>query len=167
MREARRTRGIVEFVPQVGDFVAVDEPLFVLYGGATTIDDQAPRPSVAFGPERTMEQDPLFSFRIMVDIALKALSPAINDPTTGVLALDQIHRLLRSVGRRRLRGEVLTDGLGNAARDLPHAELGRLRPCLVHGDPALRRQQRADRAAPARAAREPRRVAAAPSAPGR
>jgi Predicted membrane protein len=47
-----------------------------------------------------MEQDPLFSFRIMVDIALKALSPAINDPTTGTLAIDQIHRLLRVVGRR-------------------------------------------------------------------
>ena len=50
-----------------------------------------------------MEQDPLFGFRIIVDIALKALSPAINDPTTGVLALDQIHRLLRVVGKRRLR----------------------------------------------------------------
>jgi uncharacterized membrane protein len=60
-----------------------------------------------------MEQDPLFSFRILADIGLKALSPAINDPTTGVLAIDQIHRLLRSVGRRRLRGEVLADGLGN------------------------------------------------------
>jgi uncharacterized membrane protein len=113
MREARRTRGVVEFVPHVGDFLAADEPLFRLYGGATAIDDAKLRASVAFGPERTMEQDPLFSFRILVDIALKALSPAINDPTTGVLAIDQIHRLLRSVGRRRLRGEVLTDGLGN------------------------------------------------------
>jgi len=112
MYEARRTRGVVEFIPHVGDFLAVDEPLFVLYGGATGIDDRKLREAVAFGPERTMEQDPLFSFRIMVDIALKALSPAINDPTTGTLAVDQIHRLLRVVGRRRLRGELLTDGLG-------------------------------------------------------
>ena len=37
----------------------------------------------------------MFAFRIIVDIALKALSPAINDPTTAVLALDQVHRLLR------------------------------------------------------------------------
>ena len=43
-----------------------------------------------------MEQDPLFAFRIIADIGLKALSPAINDPTTGVLALDQLHRLLRA-----------------------------------------------------------------------
>ena len=46
-----------------------------------------------------MEQDPRFAFRILVDIANKALSPGINDPTTAVLALDQIHRLLMYVGR--------------------------------------------------------------------
>jgi uncharacterized membrane protein len=50
----------------------------------------------------------------MVDVALKALSPAINDPTTAVLALDQIHRLLRAIGRRRLRGETIHDSLGRA-----------------------------------------------------
>jgi uncharacterized membrane protein len=59
-----------------------------------------------------MEQDPLFAFRILADIALKALSPAINDPTTAVLALDQIHRLLRVVGRRQLRGETIRDQKG-------------------------------------------------------
>ena len=59
-----------------------------------------------------MEQDPLFSFRIMVDIGLKALSPAINDPTTAVLAIDQIHRLLRVVGKRQLRGETIADRRG-------------------------------------------------------
>jgi len=56
-----------------------------------------------------MEQDPMFAFRILVDIALKALSPAINDPTTAVVAIDQIHRLLRAVGRRRLHGEEIGD----------------------------------------------------------
>jgi uncharacterized membrane protein len=113
MHEARRARGLVELVPHVGDFVAAGEPLFVLYGGATSIDDRRLRASVAFGPERTMEQDPLFAFRILVDIALKALSPAINDPTTGVLAIDQVDRLLRSIGRRRLRADVLLDVLGS------------------------------------------------------
>lgn len=59
-----------------------------------------------------MEQDPIFAFRIIADIALKALSPAINDPTTGVLALDQLHRLLRVVGRRRLRSDSIADRTG-------------------------------------------------------
>ncbi len=167
MREARRTRGVVEFMPHVGDFLATDQPLFALYGGATEIDDGALREAVAFGPERTLEQDPLFAFRIMVDIALKALSPAINDPTTGTLAVDQIHRLLRVVGRRRLRGEILTDGLGHAARDLSHAELGGLHSPLVHGDPALRRQQRPDRQAPACDVRQSPRGTASSPASGR
>jgi uncharacterized membrane protein len=111
---AQRHDGIIEFVPQVGDFVAAGEPLFLLHGGAIEVDDGAVRSSVAFGPERTLEQDPMFAFRIIVDIALKALSPAINDPTTAVLALDQVHRLLRMVGQRKLRGEVLVDGSGQA-----------------------------------------------------
>ncbi len=109
---ARSHDGMIEFVPQVGDFVAADEPLFVLHGGAMSIDDRALRSTVAFGPERTLEQDPMFAFRIIVDIGLKALSPAINDPTTGVLALDQVHRLLRMVGRRKLRGEIILDDGG-------------------------------------------------------
>ena len=109
---AQHHDGMIEFVPQVGDFVAAGEPLFVLHGGAMAVDDRAVRSSVAFGPERTLEQDPMFAFRIIVDIALKALSPAINDPTTAVLALDQVHRLLRMVGQRKLRGEVIVDGSG-------------------------------------------------------
>jgi len=104
--------GLIELLPQVGDFVAAEEPLFALHGGATAIDDHALWSTVAFGPERTLEQDPMFAFRIIADIALKALSPAINDPTTAVLALDQLHRMLRVVGRRELRGEVFADDAG-------------------------------------------------------
>ena len=109
---ARRADGIVEFVPQVGDFVASGEPIFALHGAAARIDDRTLRAAVAFGGERTMEQDPLFAFRILVDIALKALSPAINDPTTAVVAIDQIHRLLREVGKRDLHREDVADGKG-------------------------------------------------------
>jgi uncharacterized membrane protein len=100
---------VVEFVPQVGDFVGVDEPLFNVYGGIRTVDESMLRSTVAFGSERTMEQDPTFSFRIIVDIALRALSPAINDPTTAVLAIDQLHRLLRTVGKRNLRTDEIMD----------------------------------------------------------
>jgi uncharacterized membrane protein len=109
MRQARQADGAIECLFQVGDFISKGEPLFILYGGAAGIEPAVLKATVAFGPERTMEQDPLFSFRILVDIALKALSPAINDPTTAVLALDQIHRLLRSVGKRQLRGDTIRD----------------------------------------------------------
>ena len=102
---AERSDCLIELVPQVGDFIAPGDPLFHVYGGQ--VDMASLRQSIAIGAERTTEQDPAFVFRIIVDIAAKALSPAINDPTTGVLALDQIHHLLRQVGTRRLdNGQV-------------------------------------------------------------
>ena len=109
---AEKTDGVIELVPQVGDFVAVDEPLFNLYGKAQGIDEAVLHTAIAFGSERTLEQDPTFAFRIVIDIAIKALSPAINDPTTAVLAIDQLHRMLRSVGRRSLRTDEILDGTG-------------------------------------------------------
>ncbi len=111
--EAQRTGGIVELVPQVGDFIASEEPLFALHGGAASIADRTLYATVAIGRERTLEQDPMFAFRILVDIALKALSAAINDPTTAVVAIDQIHRLLRAVGRRHLLGDEICDDHGD------------------------------------------------------
>jgi uncharacterized membrane protein len=110
--QAQHANAIIEFIPQVGDFVSVDEHLFRLYGGAIDIDDIKLRAAVAIGTERTVEQDPTFAFRILVDIAIKALSPAINDPTTAVLAIDQLHRLLRRVGLQQLRGEEICDAAG-------------------------------------------------------
>jgi uncharacterized membrane protein len=112
VRLAQRANGVIEFVPQVGDFVAMEEPLFRLYGGAGAIDDRPLQGTVALGSERTLEQDPTFAFRILVDIAIKALSPAINDPTTAVLAIDQLHRLLRLVGMRHVGREEICDKAG-------------------------------------------------------
>lgn len=110
---ATRARCVIELVPQVGDFLPVEEATFRLYGsGAATLDEQALRECVALGVERTMEQDPAFGFRIIVDIASKALSPAINDPTTGVLAVDQLHHLLHFLSKRQLDTGVVRDSSG-------------------------------------------------------
>ena len=110
--EAEKAEGVIEFAPRVGDFAGPGEPLFLLHGGADAIDERKLRACVVLGDERTMEQDPLFAFRILVDIAIKALSKAINDPTTAVLAIDQLHRLLRSAGRRNLRTDQILDRAG-------------------------------------------------------
>uniref|UniRef100_UPI002AAFEB53 DUF2254 domain-containing protein n=1 Tax=Paraburkholderia sp. J94 TaxID=2805441 RepID=UPI002AAFEB53 len=112
VHEAHRADCFIEFAVQVGDFVATDEPLFYLYGDSRALSDRRLRSLVALGSERTMEQDPMFAFRIEVDIALKALSPAINDPTTAVLAIDQLHRLLRMVGKRSLANREIYDEEG-------------------------------------------------------
>jgi uncharacterized membrane protein len=101
-RQAEAAGCAVELVVQVGDFITPGDALFRVYPAEAPIAKAALLAAVAVGPERTMPQDPAFAFRIMVDIALRALSPAVNDPNTAVLALDQIHRLLRVVGLRRL-----------------------------------------------------------------
>lgn len=145
--EARRCDGIIEFVPQVGDFVATDEPLFQLHRGTAGFDDAVLREAVAMGTERTMEQDPMFAFRILVDVGLKALSPAINDPTTAVLALDQIHRLLSVVGKRRLHDEWIRDQDGRMRviyrtpqwEDFVHVSCNEIRACGANNIQIARR----------------------------
>ena len=110
LAEAKRSDVIIELVPRVGDFVARDDALFRLRGRrASEVDARFLRAQVAFGRERTIEQDATFAFRVIVDIAIKALSPAINDPTTAVIAIDQLQRLLRTVGNRDLRNDWILD----------------------------------------------------------
>src|SRR5438552_8906527 len=109
---AIRTGCTIEVVPQVGDFITTDDPVFRVYGGGSAIGSKEFVKRLVLERERTLEQDPGFAFRIIVDIASKALSPAINDPTTAVLALDQIHNLLREVGMRRLDTGLVHDSTG-------------------------------------------------------
>ena len=134
---AERSDCAIEFVPQVGDFVSDGEPLFNLYGGARLIDDASLHALIAFGSERTMDQDPTFAFRIVVDMAIRALSPAINDPTTAVLAIDQLHRMLRMVGSRHLRTDRILDNSGTLRvvfrtpnwEDFIHLAFSEIRSC--------------------------------------
>jgi uncharacterized membrane protein len=85
----------------VGDFVAAGEPLVEVHGAVS--DQRAAeaelRGKFALGVERTIEQDPAFALRIMVDIALMALSPAVNAPTTATQVLDHLEDFLRWIGR--------------------------------------------------------------------
>ena len=109
---ALKNQCTIELVPQVGDYVPPGGPLFRIRGGGRLIHARELGHAITLGRERTMEQDPAFAFRIIVDIADKALSPAINDPTTGVLAIDQIQCLLQEVGERDLSTGTVTDDHG-------------------------------------------------------
>jgi uncharacterized membrane protein len=106
---AKKAGCTIELIPQVGDFVSTGDPLARVYPPEADVSDDAVNALVAFGPERTMRQDPMFAFRIMVDVASRALSPAVNDPTTAVLAIDQIHRLLRYAGQKNLDNARVCD----------------------------------------------------------
>jgi uncharacterized membrane protein len=106
---AREHDSLVVFRRRVGDFVPADGVLFEIYGTspASVLSSTEPhrlRVNVALGTERTIEQDPAFAIRIMVDIADKALSAAINDPTTAVQVLDRLEEVLRLIGATQLGG---------------------------------------------------------------
>src|SRR5262249_52402932 len=95
----------------VGDTLVEGTPMLRVYGGAP-IDERALRRTFSLGNERTFEQDPKYAIRLLVDIAIRALSPAINDPTTAVQALNQIEDLLLRLGRRRLDIGAICDRSG-------------------------------------------------------
>ena len=61
----------------------VDHLLDLIEAGGTVEKFIGDAVMAVYGLERSFEQDPKYPIRLLVDIAIKALSPAINDPTTG------------------------------------------------------------------------------------
>jgi uncharacterized membrane protein len=104
----------------VGDNLVEGGEMLRVYGGNGSVDEQALRGALMLGSERTFEQDPKYAIRILVDIAIRALSPAINDPTTAVQALDQIEDLLLRLGHRRLEIGAVRDRAGALRVAVPY-----------------------------------------------
>ncbi len=67
------------------------------------------RDSLAIGHSRTLDQDPIFGFRLLSDVALRALSPGVNDPTTAVTVVRHLGALLIEVFTRDLPPRVHRD----------------------------------------------------------
>jgi uncharacterized membrane protein len=105
---ARRHQHLIAMRAAVGDFVTSGQDMIAVFGGGDipAKTSRQLRGMVALGVERTVEQDPAFALRIMADIAVKALSAAINDPTTAVQALDHISNVLRLLGSTPLHGPL-------------------------------------------------------------
>lgn len=95
---------VIHVPRRVGDFVAPGQVLAVFEPGAVRDDDcaEAVRDAFTLGRTRSIQQDPAFGLRQLVDVALKSLSPAINDTTSAIMALDRIGVLLRVIAARPL-----------------------------------------------------------------
>jgi uncharacterized membrane protein len=104
---------VIEMLAAVGDSVLDSTPICRIYGGQGSLSRENLAGAIEFGIERTFEQDPKYAIRLLVDIAIRALSSAINDPTTAVQALDQIEDLLLRLGRRRLEIGAFRDEHGD------------------------------------------------------
>jgi uncharacterized membrane protein len=98
VRQAQKAEAAIVMECGVGDTLVENTLLLQVHGARTALPERNLMRAIHFGFERTSEQDPKYPIRLLVDIAIKALSPAINDPTTAVQAIDQIEDLLRRLG---------------------------------------------------------------------
>ncbi|MGW6731564.1 DUF2254 domain-containing protein [Streptomyces sp. NPDC055013] len=111
VRVARKHGVVLRLIPRIGDFVVPGTPLLSVHGGAAP-PRRALRYTISVGVERTYHQDLGFGLRQLSDIALRALSPAINDPTTAVQALDRVVQFLAALSRRPLDAALHRDRRG-------------------------------------------------------
>jgi uncharacterized membrane protein len=92
-RMAARSGVEVVFLVRVGDGIAPGTRVAVL--AADSVVERFDR-CVIVHRERSLKYDPVYALRIITDVGLRALSPAINDPTTAVRALDEVEAVLRA-----------------------------------------------------------------------
>ncbi|MFC4607069.1 DUF2254 domain-containing protein [Streptomyces maoxianensis] len=120
VRAARRHGVVLRLIPRIGDFVVPGTPVLAVHG-----EGQPPRGAlrytVSVGVERTLHQDIGFGLRQLSDIALRALSPAVNDPTTAVQCLDRMVQFLTAVVNRPLGAIQYRDSEGavRLVQDVP------------------------------------------------
>ena len=141
----------------VGDIVPHGEVVLRVYGVAAPPPVERLRGLFVIGEERTIEQDPAFALRILVDIAIRALSPAVNDPTTAVQVLGAIEDLLLVIGESDLHGRgELRDRDGTLRVRVETRRWEDMLALAPDGDPRVRRDRHAGDASNARAPRSPR-----------
>ena len=109
---ARSNDALIEVAWRIGGYARAGAPLFLVHGDRSAIDIVSMRKTAVVGEERTLTQDPAFAIRTTVDIAIRALSPAVNDPTTAAQALDTLESLLSRLAFRNLGSGFLRDSEG-------------------------------------------------------
>ena len=100
---------------RAGHFVSRGEAIAALYGEAEDFEyltDEIRR-TVVLGPDRTDAEDPEYAFQAIVEIALRALSPGVNDPYTALTCLDWLGDALSKILSGSLPGNVHRDASGN------------------------------------------------------
>jgi uncharacterized membrane protein len=120
---ARRHGLLVGVEHRVGAFVLEGETLLRVWGAPLT--DEAARglrDAFVFGSGRTPHQDPELGIVELVDIAVKALSPGINDPTTAMMAIDRLGQLMRAIGSGQPAARARCDAEGAIRLVLPPYE---------------------------------------------
>jgi uncharacterized membrane protein len=108
---AERADVVIEMCVRPGQTIPEHSRVALIHGDGKVAAHEL-IPNLQTGIERTFDQDPTMALRVLADIALRALSPAVNDPTTAVQALDEIDGLLRQLSRRDLAVETVAGSDG-------------------------------------------------------
>jgi len=109
---AMRAEGVIVMPLAVGDTCLEGDDIVTVHGSAHSIPSEALLRAVWLERQRTFEQDPKYALRLLVDIGIRALSPAVNDPTTAVQTLDEIEDLLHRICTRNLEAGQFRDHRG-------------------------------------------------------
>jgi uncharacterized membrane protein len=109
---------VLELSVAIGDPIPGDAPLVRIRGG-DEVEPEGVLDAIAIGRERAMGQDPGYGFRQLIDVAVRALSPGINDPTTATQVIDQLHDLMRRLASRSIPGPERFDDSGTLRVILP------------------------------------------------
>ncbi len=107
---ARHAGAVVRITAQVGDHLPTGTVLFELWGGQ--VSWALLESCLVLDQERTLYQDTAYGIRQLVDIAIRALSPAINDPTTAVQVIDRLVDIMARIGRQNRRRNGVRDDAG-------------------------------------------------------
>jgi uncharacterized membrane protein len=101
---ARKLETLLRMEHGVGDFVVAGTPLISLLDPGDLDLATTDRLNAAYviGRQRTVEQDVAFGIRQIVDVAMKALSPGINDTTTAVMCVDYLAAIMTRLAARRI-----------------------------------------------------------------
>ena len=99
---AQDANAVIALECAVGDTLVANMPMLRVHSAAKPVLEPVLMRAVHLAKARTFAQDPKYAIRLLVDIAIRALSPAVNDPTTAVQAIDQIEDLLQHLGRLEL-----------------------------------------------------------------
>ncbi|MDG5814160.1 DUF2254 domain-containing protein [Chitinispirillales bacterium ANBcel5] len=97
-------------VPPLGAYVPGGAPIIRVYGEGDLPENL--QQHITLETERSFSRDISYGIRQLVDIAIRALSTGINDPSTAVDAIDHLHDLLRIIARRELPGDEYVDSEG-------------------------------------------------------
>jgi uncharacterized membrane protein len=117
----RRHDCVLQLLVRVGEYIPTGGPVVAVHGGAAQLNGTVQRAGpphgkilagLNLGRTRTVYQDPAFGLRQLADIAIQALSPAVNQPTTAVHVLDRLEDLVLRIGRQADQTGCYADSAG-------------------------------------------------------